>query len=43
MQKPDRNLVAPTREIVKLERRLFFKQGLSLGALGLIVGMRCHR
>ncbi len=32
-RKPDRNLVAPTREIVKLERRLFMKQGLSLGAL----------
>ena len=38
MQKPDRNLVAPSREIVKLERRLFLKQGLSLGALGLLSG-----
>jgi DMSO/TMAO reductase YedYZ molybdopterin-dependent catalytic subunit len=38
MQKPDRNLVAPTREIVKLERRLFLKQGLSLGALSLLAG-----
>ena len=36
--KPDRNLVAPTREIVKLERRLFLKQGLSLGALTLLSG-----
>jgi len=34
----DRNLVAPTREIVKLERRLFLKQGLSLGALTLLSG-----
>ena len=38
MQKPDRNLVAPSRAIVKLERRLFLKQGLSLGALGLLSG-----
>ena len=35
---PDRNLVAPTREIVRLERRLFLKQGLSLGALTLLSG-----
>src|SRR3982074_312784 len=38
VKKPDRNLVAPTREIVKLERRLFLKQGLSLGALSLLSG-----
>jgi DMSO/TMAO reductase YedYZ molybdopterin-dependent catalytic subunit len=38
MPKPDRSLVAPTREIVKLERRLFLKQGLSLGALSLLSG-----
>ena len=37
-KKLDRDLVAPTREIVKLERRLFLKQGLSLGALGLLSG-----
>jgi len=36
--KLDRNLVAPAREIVKLERRLFLKQGLSLGALSLLSG-----
>ncbi|MEO5659176.1 MAG: molybdopterin-dependent oxidoreductase [Polaromonas sp.] len=38
MKKPDRSLVAPSREIVQLERRLFMKQGLSLGALGLLSG-----
>ncbi len=38
MQKPDRSLVAPRREIVKLERRLFLKQGLSLGALTMLSG-----
>ena len=37
-KKLDRSLVAPTREIVKLERRLFLKQGLSLGALTLLSG-----
>ena len=37
-QKPDRALVAPSREIVRLERRLFLKQGLSLGALTLLSG-----
>src|SRR6185436_2375492 len=37
-QKPDRNLVAPSRAIVRLERRLFLKQGLSLGALTLLSG-----
>ena len=36
--KPDRGLVAPTREIVELERRLFLRQGLSLGALTLLSG-----
>ena len=36
--KLDRNLVAPTREIVKLERRLFLKKGLSLGALTMLSG-----
>jgi DMSO/TMAO reductase YedYZ molybdopterin-dependent catalytic subunit len=34
----DRSVVAPTREIVKLERRLFMKQGLSLGALTMLSG-----
>ena len=38
MKKSDRSLVAPTREIVTLERRLFLKQGLSLGALTLLSG-----
>jgi DMSO/TMAO reductase YedYZ molybdopterin-dependent catalytic subunit len=37
-KKPDRNLVAPGRAIVKLERRLFLTQGLSLGALSLLSG-----
>jgi DMSO/TMAO reductase YedYZ molybdopterin-dependent catalytic subunit len=37
-QQPDRSLVTPTREVVALERRLFFKQGLSLGALTLLSG-----
>ena len=37
-QQPDRSLVAPTREVVALERRLFLKQGLSLGALTLLSG-----
>ena len=37
-KKPDRSLVAPTRDIVKLERRLFLKQGLSLGALTMLSG-----
>ena len=36
--KPDRSLVAPTREIVQLERRLFLRQGLSLGALTMLTG-----
>ena len=34
----DRNLIAPGREIVKLERRLFLKKGLSLGALTMLSG-----
>jgi DMSO/TMAO reductase YedYZ molybdopterin-dependent catalytic subunit len=38
IRKPDRSLVAPTRAIVELERRLFLKQGLSLGALTLLSG-----
>jgi DMSO/TMAO reductase YedYZ molybdopterin-dependent catalytic subunit len=38
MKKPDRGLVALTRDIVKLERRLFFRQGLSLGALTMLSG-----
>ena len=38
MKRPDRSLVAPGREIVKLERRLFLKQSLSLGALTLLSG-----
>ena len=37
-QQPDRSLVAPRREVDALERRLFFKQGLSLGALTLLSG-----
>jgi DMSO/TMAO reductase YedYZ molybdopterin-dependent catalytic subunit len=37
-QKPERSLVAPTRDIVKLERRLFLRQGLSLGALTMLSG-----
>src|SRR5947208_9999555 len=37
-KKLNRNVVAPTREIVKLERRLFLKQSLSLGALTLLSG-----
>jgi DMSO/TMAO reductase YedYZ molybdopterin-dependent catalytic subunit len=35
---PDRSPIAPTREIVTLERRLFLKQSLSLGALTLLSG-----
>ncbi len=38
LSKTDRSLVAPTPEIIKLERRLFFKQGLSLGALTMLSG-----
>src|SRR5215217_5871430 len=38
MKKLDRTLVAPTREIVALERRLFMRQGLSLGALSMLAG-----
>jgi DMSO/TMAO reductase YedYZ molybdopterin-dependent catalytic subunit len=38
MWRPDRSLVAPRREIVKLERRLFLKQSISLGALTLLSG-----
>ena len=38
MRRPDRSLVAPRREIVKLERRLFLKQSISLGALTLLSG-----
>lgn len=37
-KKPDRSLLAPTREIIAIERRLFMKQGLSLGALTLLSG-----
>ena len=37
-KKLDRNLVAPGREIVKLERRLFLQKGLSLGALTMLSG-----
>jgi len=36
--KPDRSLVASTHDIVKLERRLFLRQGLSLGALTMLTG-----
>ncbi len=35
---PNRSLVESTREIIKLERRLFLRQGLSLGALTLLSG-----
>jgi DMSO/TMAO reductase YedYZ molybdopterin-dependent catalytic subunit len=38
MKRPDRSLVAPRREIVRLERRLFLKQSMSLGALTLLSG-----
>src|SRR5688572_4178643 len=38
LHKPDRSLVAPTRDILRIERRLFLKQGLSLGALTLLSG-----
>ena len=38
MKRPDRSLVAPRREIVRLERRLFLKQSISLGALTLLSG-----
>ena len=37
-QKPDRSLVAQRPEILRIERRLFLKQGLSLGALTLLSG-----
>jgi DMSO/TMAO reductase YedYZ molybdopterin-dependent catalytic subunit len=37
-QQPDRSLVAPTREVIALERRLFLKHGLSLGAVTLLSG-----
>ena len=37
-QQPDRSLVAPTRNIVRLERRLFLRRSLSLGALTLLSG-----
>jgi DMSO/TMAO reductase YedYZ molybdopterin-dependent catalytic subunit len=37
-RQPDRSLVAPSREVVALERRLFLRQGLSLGALTLLSG-----
>jgi len=37
-KKPDRSLVAPTREIAMLERRLFLRQGISLGALTMLSG-----
>ena len=36
--KPDRRLVAPGREIERLERRLFLRKGLSLGALTMLSG-----
>ena len=36
--KPDRKFVAPSREIVSLERRLFLHKGLSLGALTMLTG-----
>ena len=38
MMRPDRSLVAPRSEIVRLERRLFLKQSISLGALTLLSG-----
>jgi DMSO/TMAO reductase YedYZ molybdopterin-dependent catalytic subunit len=37
-RRPDRNLIAPRKEIAQLERRLFLRQGLSLGALTLLSG-----
>lgn len=36
--KPDRKVLAPGREIARLERRLFLKRGLSLGALTMLSG-----
>ena len=36
--KTDRQLVAPGREIERLERRLFLRKGLSLGALTMLSG-----
>ena len=38
VKNPDRNLVAPTQNIVKLERRLFLRRSLSLGALTMLSG-----
>ncbi len=38
LTKPDRSLIEPTREIRTIERRLFFRQGLSLGALTMLSG-----
>jgi len=38
LTKPDRDLIRPTRDIIKIERRLFLKQSLSLGALTLLSG-----
>src|ERR1700693_5309190 len=38
MMRPDRSLVAPRSEIVRLERRFFLKQSVSLGALTLLSG-----
>ena len=37
-KKLDRSVVAPGREIIKLERRLFLQRGLSLGALTMLSG-----
>ena len=38
VKEPKRRLVAPQSELIRLERRLFLKQGLSLGALTLLSG-----
>jgi len=37
-KKPDRALIAPSAEIRRIERRLFLRQGLSLGAITLLAG-----
>lgn len=38
LNKPELDLLLPKRELIKIERRLFLKQSLSLGALTLLSG-----
>ncbi|MGH8744645.1 MAG: molybdopterin-dependent oxidoreductase [Burkholderiales bacterium] len=38
LKKPELDLLLPKRELIKIERRLFLKQSLSLGALTLLSG-----